>query len=48
MLLPDEWRRLRKVTLAEGAERYGMTAAGRILLYCTAIQTGLRQGEVEA
>ena len=46
MLLHDEWRELRRTTLAEGEERYGLTPTERILLYCTAIQTGLRQNEL--
>ena len=46
MLLPDEWQWLRSVAMAEGAERFGMTAAERVLLYATAIQTGLRSGEL--
>ena len=48
MLLPEEWVWLRSVTLAEGTERYGMAAAGRVLLYATAIQTGLRSGELRS
>jgi integrase len=45
MLLPEEWRALRRTSLAEGVERYGMDAAARIRLYAVAIQTGLRNGE---
>ena len=48
MLLHDEWRELRKTTLAEGEERYGMMPVERILLYCTAIQSGLRQNELRS
>jgi len=48
MLLHDEWRELRKTTLAEGEERHGMTPTERILLYCMAIQTGLRQNELRS
>jgi len=48
MLLPDEWRWLRSVILAKGRERYGMTAAERVLLYATAIQTGLRSNELRS
>jgi len=48
MLLPDEWRWLRSVILARGRERYGMTAAERVLLYATAIQTGLRSNELRS
>jgi integrase len=48
MLLHDEWNWLRKTTLAEGVERYGLTATMRVLLYCTAIQTGLRQNELRS
>jgi hypothetical protein len=46
MLLPDEWQWLRSVTLSESVERFGMSAAERVLLYATAIQTGLRSGEL--
>ena len=48
MLLPDEWRELRKTTLAEGKERCAATAMERILLYCTAIQTGYRHNELRS
>lgn len=48
MLLPDEWEWLRTVTLAEGAERFGMLAPERVLLYATAIQTGLRSNELRS
>ncbi len=44
MLLPDEWQWLRSAT--EKAERYGMPGAERMLLYTTAIQTGLRASEL--
>ena len=46
-LLPDEWRWLRATTAASG-ERYGIPAAERVLLYATAIQTGLRSGELRS
>jgi len=45
MLLPDEWHRLETATLA-GPVRYGMTSTERLLLYRTAIQTGLRSNEL--
>ena len=45
MMLPDEWQWLRDVTQRSG-ERYGMKGAERVLLYETAIQTGLRAGEL--
>jgi len=48
MLLPGEWEWLRSVTLAENTERHGMPAAERVLLYATAIQTGLRAGELRS
>jgi integrase len=48
MLLPDEWQELRKTTLAENKEHHSMTAHERVLLYCTAIQTGLRQNELRS
>jgi len=44
-LLPEEWPWLEMATLAAG-ERFGMTGAERRLLYLTAIQTGLRAGEL--
>ena len=48
MLLPDEWTWLRTVTLATDTERHGMTAGERVTLYATAIQTGLRAGELRS
>lgn len=48
MLLPDEWRELRKTTLAEGKELHGATSQERVLLYCTAIQTGYRHNELRS
>ena len=47
MLLHDEWEWLRSVTL-RAPERYGMTGPERVLLYATAIQTGLRSGELRS
>ncbi len=47
MLLPEEWRRLEMATEA-GPERYGMTGGERLLLYGTAIQTGLRSNELRS
>ncbi|MFQ5735052.1 MAG: tyrosine-type recombinase/integrase, partial [Planctomycetaceae bacterium] len=46
MLTPDEWRRLETATLEP--EQYGMTAPQRLLLYRTAIQTGLRSNELRS
>ena len=48
MLLPEEWRWLRSVTLADHATRDGMRAGERVLLYATAIQTGLRANELRS
>jgi len=47
MLLPEEWLWLRAVTAA-GPARYGMSPSERVLLYATAIQTGLRSGELRS
>ena len=47
MLLPEEWRLLETATEA-GPERYGMTGSERLLLYRTAIQTGLRSNELRS
>jgi len=47
MLLPDEWKLLRTATLTSG-ENFGMKAAERVLLYTTAIQTGLRSSELRS
>ena len=47
MLLPEEWRLLETATEA-GPERYGMTGGERLLLYRTAIQTGLRSNELRS
>jgi len=48
MLLPDEWTWLRSITLAEGVERFGIAAGERVLLYATAVQTGLRSSELRS
>jgi integrase len=48
ILLPEEWRWLQSITLAEGTERYGMANAERVLLYAMAVQTGLRSGELRS
>lgn len=45
MLLPSEWTWLTKGIESIG-ESFGMTAIERVLLYETAIQTGLRAGEL--
>ena len=47
MLLPDEFKRLLAATKT-GPERYGMVPDERILLYRTAIQTGLRSNELRS
>jgi len=47
MLLPEEWAWLRPMTLA-GPERFGMGGLERMLLYTTAIQTGLRSNELRS
>jgi len=47
MLLPEEWHWLR-ATLAEGPQREEMSAQERMLLYATAIQTGLRSSELRS
>ena len=47
MLLPEEWRLLEPAT-ETGPERYGMIGAERLLLYRTAIQTGLRANELRS
>ncbi len=46
MLLPAEWQWLHHYLVTKGITRYGMTAHERLLLYATAIQTGLRSGEL--
>jgi integrase len=48
MLLPEEWHWLRSVTLTDGVRHHNMAAAERVLLYATAIQTGLRSGELRS
>ena len=48
MLLPAEWRELRKTTLVEGKECHSLTATERVLLYATAIQTGYRHNELRS
>ena len=47
ILLPDEWPWLIHATL-EGPERFDMSPGERRLLYETAIQTGLRSGELRS
>jgi integrase len=47
MLLPEEWEWLRTTT-AEGPHRYRNTGWERVLIYATAIQTGLRQNELRS
>ncbi len=48
MLLPDEWHWLKTTTLVESLGSRGIPAAERILLYATAIQTGLRSAELRS
>jgi integrase len=47
MLLFEEWRELER-SLESGADRYGMPASDRLLLYRTAIQSGLRSNELRS
>ncbi len=47
MLLHDEWEWLRLITIAN-PDRYSMTGQSRMLLYATAIQTGLRSSELRS
>jgi integrase len=47
MLLPEEWRRLEAAT-ESGPERHGMTGRERLMLYETAIQSGLRSNELRS
>ena len=47
MLLPDEWRLLEAAAL-QGPERFGMEGTERMLLYRTAIETGLRSSELRS
>ena len=47
MLLPEEWWRLEIATEA-GPVRYGMAGSERLLLYRTAIQSGLRSNELRS
>ena len=47
MLLPEEWHWLQSTTTG-GPVRYGMTGAGRVLLYQIAIETALRSSELRS
>lgn len=47
ILLTDEWRRLEAVAEAGGV-RFGMSGEARAILYATAIQSGLRAGELRS
>ena len=47
MLLPEEWRLLESAT-ESGPDRYGISGKERLLLYRTAIQTGLRSNELRS
>ncbi len=46
MLLPEEWKWLRAVTLGDNVERDGIGARERVLLYAVASQSGLRSSEL--
>ena len=48
ILLHEEWEWLYSVTWSEGRDWRGIPAAERVALYGTAIQTGLRQGELRS
>jgi len=48
MLLPEEWHALQTSIADLGAVREGMPAPERVLLYATAIQTGLRSAELRS
>jgi integrase len=45
ILLPEEWRKLAETT-ENGPVRFGMSGQQRLLLYQTAIETGLRSNEL--
>ncbi len=47
ILLPEEWPWLRSTTAASGT-RCGMSGPERVLLYATAIQSGLRSNEMRS
>jgi len=47
MLLPEEWRWLESVTNT-APPKYGMTGHERVLVYSTAIQSGLRSNELRS
>jgi len=47
ILLPEEWHHLRDAALA-APDRGGMPGTERVMLYKTAIQTGLRSGELRS
>ena len=47
MLLPEEWRWLESVTNT-APTKYGMTGHERVLVYSTAIQSGLRSNELRS
>ena len=48
MLLHEEWDWLRYTVLAEATTRFEMTPKERVLLYLSAIQTGLRSNELRS
>jgi integrase len=48
MMLHEEWDWLEGITRTKNVERYGVPAVERVLLYATAIQTGLRSGELRS
>jgi len=47
MLLPEEWAWLRSA-IADADDSYGMSGRERVLLYATAVQTGLRSAELRS
>lgn len=47
ILLPDEWQHLEAATKS-GPDRYGISGEKRLMLYCAAIQTGLRSSELRS
>jgi len=47
MLSPEKWQSIEGLTV-QGPERHGMPSAERLMLYRTAIQTGLRSNELRS
>lgn len=46
MLLPDEWKWLKSTLIDQPTDRNGQSSAERLLMYWTAIETGLRASEL--